>query len=219
MPETTLFGFGLLLDLLGVLFISLDLVSRIDRYEERLRGFLRDLATPLFTPAYLFQTFQDLYFSRRRSFWFLVVIPVLLLPQYAAWVAQAAPVRLYLHGLGILWLAIGAFCLPLVLLSLLLWTGLCRRSRFPVWVDHLLTVAAFPLRPGLVATLPAAFIFLLLPIVLNLVVVKGLVYILYAANTLLTHFPVLDPGRTVTLRLLGVLCLSAGVTAKLIAVF
>lgn len=219
MTGMTLFGFGLLLDLLGVLFISLDLITRIDRYEERLRGFLRDLATPLFTPAYLFQTFQDLYFSRRRSFWFLVVIPVLLLPQYAAWVAQAAPVRLYLQGLGILWLAIGAFCLPLVLLSLLLWAGLCRRSRFPVWVDHLLAVAAFPFRPGLVATLPAAFIFLLLPIVLNLVFIKGLVYVLYAANVLLTHFPMLDPGRTVALRLLGVLCLSAGVTVKLIAVF
>ena len=221
MTAIGLFYIGITLDLIGVLLISLDQIGRlrIERFEEQLRSLLRDMATPLFTPAYAFQTFQDLFFKRRLTFWFFMFIPILLLPQYVAWLITT-PVWFYVHGLGILWLIIGAFCLPLVLWGLLLWVCFHQHARFPIWVDHLLTVAAFPFRPSLVLTLPAAIIFLLLPILLNFIFIKGLLYVLYAATVLLTHFPFLNPVRSsLALRLLGILCLSAGVTVQLITMF
>lgn len=217
----SIFYIGVSLNLIGVLLIGLDLMgrNRIERFEAQLQGLLRDMAVALFTPAYVFQTFQDLFFKRRVFFWFLALTPVLLLPRYIAWLITT-PVWFYVHGLGILWSIIGAFSLPLVLFSLLLWVCFHRHAGFPVWVDHLLAVAAFPFRPGLVLTLPAAFIFLLLPVLLNFIFIKGLLYVLYAVTVLLWHFPFLHPARSsLALRLMGILCLGAGITVQLITMF
>ena len=184
-----LLGFGLVLDVVGAILIGIGLVgrSRLERVEDGLRNFLKDLSTPL-VPASFLNVFLVLFYHRRATFSFFVLSPFLLLPSYARLVYDTVPlIPQYLDLVLSAWFAVGSFTLLLTVPATLLWLITLRRSRFPLWVDHMVAVAAFPWRWSLIFTLPAVIVFVGIPLVANFVVVKIILYCVLTPTAFLAH--------------------------------
>lgn len=210
--------YGPIFILLGLALVGLDLIgaSRAQRYREGLGDYLRDLVTPLRNPAYLLQTFMDLFYRRRVSFWFFTLAPLAVLPAYARWVyASFQWVRWYLDLLLSVWVVTLGFTGILILPAALLWLVASRRGRFPVWVDHLATAGAYPWRWALPVALPSAILFLAIPLAANLIVAKALLTLFYGATTFAVRAP-LRLSRP-KLRLLAVVLLAVGIALHVYA--
>jgi hypothetical protein len=220
---------GLGLDIVGILLIILDRVGlqRAEQIGEGLRRLADDLSFRFWNPGEVVEALQDIYWKRRKSFFFIAGSAMFFVPALtSALYAHVWPVRLYLKGLLYAWAFIGAIFLPAVALSGVIWLFTLRRPRYPTVIDHLFGVAFWVFSKGLFLSVPAVVLLLAAPVAANLLIVSLLIDVLVTLCLTLACLPLrlsrwTDERYALRLPLLalGLLLLIAGCTVQIVTTF
>jgi len=220
---------GLGLDVVGILLIVLDRIGpeRAEQMGEGLKRLAGDLSFRFWSPGDTIETLQDVYWRRRKGFFFLAGSAMFFVPAFtSALCAHLWPICLYLKGLLYVWVFIGAIFLPAVTACGAIWLFSRRRPCYPTSIDHLFGVAFWVFNRGLLLSIPAVALLLAVPVAANLLLVSSLIRVFATLSLPFARLP-LRLSRwaheryalRLPLLVLGLLLLIAGCTVQIVTTF
>ncbi|MSS72736.1 MAG: hypothetical protein EXS64_14780 [Candidatus Latescibacteria bacterium] len=217
------------LGIVGILLIILDRIGlqRAEQVGENLRSLAGDLSFRFWNPGEVVEALQDIYWRRRKSFFFVAGAAMCFVPAFTSTLyTHLWPVRLYLKGLLYAWAFIGAIYLPLMATGGVIWLLTLRSPCYPTGIDHLFGVAFWLLSRGLLLSLPAAVLLLAVPVAAGLLIVSFLTRLFATLALTFACLPLRLSRWTherYALRLpllaLGFLLLIAGCTVQIVTTF
>ena len=220
---------GLGLDIVGILLIILDRIGlpRAEQIGGGLKRLADDLSFRVWDPGDAVETLQDVYWRRRKSFFFVAGAAMFFVPVFASALYEHVwPVRVYLKGLAWAWGFIGATSLVLMAAAGLIYLCTLRRPAYPTSTDHIFGVAFYLFGRGLLLSIPGVVLLIAVPVAANALIVSLLLRTLGALSLPLFCLPLRLSRWTnerYAMRLplipLGLLLLLAGCTVQIVTTF